>query len=379
VLTIRHVRDDLVTRIEPASLKRALRASGFVWIDLAAPTADEEAILDGPGLDIEPMALENMREHVHLPKLDVFDDEALLTVHAIDLEPSAVELRTIELDIVLKRKLIVTWHRTEVPAVTAVGERLDLAMDAPDRVGELLYRILDVMTDVLVPFVDYLDRRLDLIEEDILGTPTQATRREIYQLQRDVIQLRRVVVPQAEVIRRLGREAVGVIDRQDTALFNDVYDHLYRVTGLSDSYHQLLSSALDNYRSALNDETNKMFKVLTLFSAMLLPVTFIAGIYGMNFTFMPELDEKWGYWAALGLMAAIILGELVWFRRKGWIGGRAEEDAEARRARREAVERIEIPVLDKVIRAPAYGARAITRAGVKVGRGLGRLVRRRRR
>ena len=167
------------------------------------------------------------------------------------------------------------------------------------------------MNDVMVPFVDHLERRLDVIEEDLLSTPTDATRQDLYRLQRDVIQLRRAVVPQAEVIRRLGRESVGLIEEADQALFRDVYDHLYRMAELSDSYRQLLDSAMDSYRSSQDDELNDMLRILTILSALIMPVTMIAGIYGMNFQYMPELSWRPAYFVVLGVSMMIVIAMAV--------------------------------------------------------------------
>ena len=380
MLTIRRFHDHQVDEVPVKHLHAALTQTGFLWVDVSAPTPEEEEVLDHERLAIEPTALRDIRENVHLPKLDVHDDEVVLTVHAIDLEPSTIEVRTVELDIIIKRRVVITYHRTHIPAVDEVARRLTVTTAGVTTPAQLVHRILDVTTDVFVPFADHLDRRLDLIEEDIMARPTEGTRRDIYALQRDVIQLRRIVVPQAEVVRRLRTEGVNVLGAEASTLFGEIYDHLSRIQGLSDSYHQLLSSALENYRGALNDELNNMFRVLTILSAVLLPVTFIAGVYGMNFVHMPELDEVWAYPAVLGLMFVIVVSELIWFRRKGWIGQRFEEE---RLERRRRLEELEIPVLGQVVRLPAYGARAVVSVGKGVGkgvfRGVGWLFRRRRR
>jgi magnesium transporter len=264
--------------------------------------------------------------------------------------------------------VVVTYHREPIASVDAVGRRLDtdggLGMDRPVL---LVHRLLDTMNDVMVPFVDHLERRLDVIEDDLLSTPTEATRHDLYRLQRDVIQLRRAVVPQAEVIRRLGREGVGLIDEADQGLFRDVHDHMYRMAELSDSYRQLLDSAMSSYRSAQDDQLNDMLRILTLVSAMLLPITMIAGIYGMNFEYMPELRARHGYFVVLASFAVIIIGMATWFRHRGWIGREAEREAERRRSGLGTV--LEVPILGSVLKVPVHGARAVARTGQRVVNG----------
>ncbi|MDX1510757.1 MAG: CorA family divalent cation transporter, partial [Nitriliruptorales bacterium] len=175
------------------------------------------------------------------------------------------------------------------------------------------------MNDVFVPLLDTFEQRLDIIEDEILTRPSDDTRREIYRLQRDVIQLRRAVVPQAEAIRRLGRDRIGIISSDDQRLFRDLYDHLYRINELTGSYLQLADSAMVAYRSSLDDQLNDMLRVLTLISALLLPITVIGSIYGMNFEHMPELGWQWAYPAVWGVFILIVTVFLVWFRRRGWL------------------------------------------------------------
>ena len=364
MLTIRHVDGDTVTRLSRAELAAGPPPSGYYWVDVAAPEPDEEEVLDL--LEVHPMAIEDMREDRHLPKLEAYGDELSLTVHGLWIDHMAEEVDTVELDVSMRPWVLVTFHREPIASVEAVGRRLDDDGGSAglDRAVLLLHRLLDTMNDVMVPFVDHLERRLDVIEEDLLSTPTEETRQDLYRLQRDVIQLRRAVVPQAEVIRRLGRESVGLIEEDDRALFRDVHDHLYRMAELSDSYRQLLDSAMTSYRSAQDDELNEMLRVLTLVSALLLPITMIAGIYGMNFQYMPELTWRPGYFVVLGSFVAIIVGMSLWFRHRGWIGRAAERAAARRRSALSTV--LEVPVLGSVLRIPVSGFRAVARTGQRV-------------
>lgn len=364
MLTIRHVDGDTVRHVPVDELPTGPPASGYYWVDLAAPEPQEEAVLDR--LEVHPMAIEDMREDRHLPKLEAYGDELSLTVHGLWIDHMEQEVDTAELDVSMRPWLLVTFHRDPIASVEVVGRRLDEngGLVGLDRAVLLLHRLLDTMNDVMVPFVDHLERRLDVIEEDLLSTPTEATRQDLYRLQRDVIQLRRAVVPQAEVIRRLGRESVGLLDDEDRALFRDVHDHLYRMAELSDSYRQLLDSAMASYRSAQEDQLNDMLRVLTLVSALLLPITMIAGVYGMNFQYMPELGWRPGYFVVLGSFGVIILSMTLWFRHRGWIGRAAEREAERRRTGLGTV--LEIPVLGSVLRVPVSGVRAVARTGQRV-------------
>ena len=372
MLTIRWMRDGRARTVPLSALADALAGDGYVWIDLSAPTPEERAVLDHPALALDPFAREDILEDTHLPKLDVHDDHLLLVVHAVEVERSAVELVTVELDIAVGDHWILTHHARALHTVAAVGDMVDRGLPGLDRPALVVHRILDVMDDVFVPFLDLMGQRLDLVEEDVLETPTSATRSEIFALRRDLITLRRISVPQAEVVRQLSREQVPMFTAGDRALFRDVYDHIHRLAEVSEAYRQLVESAYDMYRSVRDDETNRRLTVLTMVSTILLPITVLAGIYGMNFEHMPELDERWAYPTLWGLFGVILVGGLLLFRRWGWLGRGAEDEQMARR--RSLVERIEVPVLGQVLKVPAYGTRFAVRSGRLAVRGGGRLL-----
>lgn len=354
---IRHVTRTGARRIDLEALDED-HGDGFLWVDLAAPTDQDAAVLERLGLP--HLVVEDMRDDQHLPKVERLPDTLSLTVHGLDVSSLEQELRTIELDCALREDLLVTFHVEPVASVLAVGDRLDTGVVGFERPFLLLHRLLDVMNDVLVPFVAHLDSRLDIIEEDVLDEPTEHTRQDLYRLQRDVIQLRRVVVPQAEVVRRIGRDGTPSWRDGDDALVRDLYDHLNRMAAMCDSYHQLLGSAMDSYRSALDDRLNDMLATLTIVSAVLLPVSVAAGLWGMNFVMVPGAEDPNGFWYLLAASGALIAVMLMWFVARGWIGNRAERRARHRRLGLSSV--LEVPVLGSVLRVPVAGSRAVGRA-----------------
>ena len=376
MLTIRYVRPDGVETVEADRIEEILGAGdGFLWFDMAAPTPEEEAVIHLPALGIQPLAKQDMLEDLHLPKLDIYDDQAMLTVHAIEVERSVVEITTVEVDIVLARNYLFTFRRRRVASLLAVARALDEGTSVIDRPALLLHHILDAMDDVFVPFLDRLGQRLDVVEEEVLlQQPSTITRSEIFQLRRDLITLRRISVPQAEVLRQLSREQIPVVDPKDRPLFRDVYDHLFKMAEVSEAYRQLVESAYDMYRSLRDEELNRRLTVLTMISALLLPITTIAGIYGMNFEHMPEIPQPWAYPAVWAIFIIIIIGGLLMFRAWGWIGGKAEAERAAQE-RRKGMDVLDIPVLGTVLKVPAYGARLAvkgTRGMLRIGRWLGR-------
>ncbi len=357
-----HLQD---TSVPPAD-------SDWYWLDVSAPDAREEQVLTRLG--VHELVEEDMRQGRHLPKVELSGEQLLVVVHALRIEDTDEhpEVATAELDLLMLPRMLVTWHRRHIPALAALGSHLDEGRSGP--VGRpilLMHHVLDAITDVLIPFVDHFERRLDVIEEDLLSTPTDATRDDLYRLQRDVIGLRRVVVPQAEVMRRIGREVEPLVDEgrvlpDDLARFRDIYDHLYRMQALSESYSLLLTSSLDTYRAAQDDELNDMLRVLTLVSALLLPISVLAGIWGTNFANLPGSGSRDGFWLMMGGFTLIIAVMAWWFHRRGWIGGQADRDADARRA--SLSDTLDVPVLGTILKVPVAGARTL-------GRGTRRLFR----
>jgi magnesium transporter len=190
----------------------------------------------------------------------------------------------------------------------------------------LTHAILDTAVDRYMPVIDDLDSQIADLENEVLrkagtkqGPPIL---RKILGFKRMLLTLRRMSIHQREILLRLARGEFDEIPHDAQPVYRDVYDHFLRVNDLVESYRDLVTSALEAYLSVQSNRMNEIMKTLTLMSTVMLPITFIAGVYGMNFEHMPELKEPWGYPAAMGFMAAIVITALVYFRQKGWIGSK---------------------------------------------------------
>lgn len=291
----------------------------MVWADLDSPS-DEEFELLARIFEWHPLAIEDCLVQNLLPKIDDFGDYLLLVLHSLAPESTGDHLDSSDLEVFISKKSLVTHHDKHLDVTTELVDKCrrnpELAARGP---AYLLYLLLDSMTDVYLPYLDSLDSRLDRIEEAVLEHPKPPTLQEIYAMKRDVIHLRRIATPQLEVLRRLGRAEFPILPLESAVYFRDIYDHIFRVTQTADSYRDLLTGALESYLSALSNEMNQVMKVLTVFASILLPLTFLVGVWGMNFRFMPELGWKYGYAFAWGVMIAAAMG-LAWFfhRRRWW-------------------------------------------------------------
>lgn len=304
---------------ELEELDRRLKEDGTIWINLSEPTEAEFDSVAGY-FNWHPLAIEDCLKENHLPKVDDYEDHLLIVLHGIDVDNTTLEFDSKEIEVFLGQNYLVTHQRRAMGATGELHKRCEsnpsLASRGP---SYLLYLLLDAMSDVYLPYLDQIDGRIEAVEHDLIQRPSRDTLQSIYGLRRDVIGMRRVVTPQIEVMRRLARTEFDVTPDESAAYFRDIYDDLFRITQSADSYRELLAGALDSYLSALSNEMNQVMKVLTIFASIMLPLTFLAGIWGMNFRFMPEIDERWGYSFALGLMAVVALGLAWFFKRKRWL------------------------------------------------------------
>ena len=301
--------------------------SAVIWVDMESPTEEDEKVL----LDIfhfHPLTVEDCRENRHYPKVEEFEDYLYFIVHGVRADTSPARFNTIELDGFLGSNYVITYHHDHFRSIANVKQLLRTSPVACQRgTAFLLHQILDQVVDYYSPVLDDFDARVDEIEENIfnLKRPNNKILSEIMELKRGVLRLRRISVKQMDILHRMSRGEFALIPADMRPFYRDVYDHLVRVVDLSENYRDLISGSLEAYLSVVSNRLNEIMKVLTIFSAIMLPLTFIAGVYGMNFDNMPELHSKYGYFAVLVIMIGVAIGMLLFFKRRGWIGGGGEE------------------------------------------------------
>jgi magnesium transporter len=299
-----------------------------IWVDMESPTtADEQVLLDV--FKFHPLTVEDCRENRHYPKIEEFDSYIYFIVHGVTADTSPDRFNTIELDGFLGHNYVITYHHEMFRSINNVKQQLRTTPIACQRgTAYLLHQILDQVVDFYSPVLDDFDDRIDELEEDIftLKRPNNEILTEIMALKRSVLRLRRISGKQMDILHRMSRGEFTLIPDDMRPFYRDVYDHLVRVVDLSENYRDLISGSLEAYLSVVSNRLNEIMKVLTIFSAVMLPLTFIAGVYGMNFDNMPELHSRYGYYAAWAIMIAVAVAMLLFFKRRGWIGGSSEKE-----------------------------------------------------
>jgi magnesium transporter len=315
--------DKLVATTKLSDIREALEAKKRVWIDLERHSADADTVLRD-FVKLHPLTIEDVWGPRSHPKIDDFDSYLYVLIHGIGSRKKD-KLELVEIDIVIGENFLITHDRDGL-VTDDVGTELDHSPRVMQKgIAWLAHAVLDRAVDRYLPVIDQLDTEIEVLENDILakaGTPGgKRVLRRILGFKRTLQDLRRMSIHQREILLRLSRGDFGEIPPDAIPFYRDVYDHFLRINDIAEGYRDLVTSALDAYLSVQSNRMNEVMKTLTLISTVMLPLTFIAGVYGMNFDNMPELHWFWGYPFALILMASVGIGILSWFRHKGWIGG----------------------------------------------------------
>jgi magnesium transporter len=291
-----------------------------VWLDIASPTPDDLALLRDE-FDVHPLALEDLEKRRQRPKIDTYAEQQMIVTYEV-LEPAEgdrlFDLGELHLFAGPGYLVSVRWQASA--AIEEVDRRFRERPDAVARTpGSLLYAILDAAVDGYFPLLDRLSDTIEELEDRILaGGQIRGTLRSILGLKRELLELRRSLSPQRDVANALLRRDLPLVDDLSAPYFQDLYDHLIRVLDQLDLQRDLLASALEANLSVTSNNLNAIMKRLTAFTVILMVPTLIAGIYGMNFHFMPELSWPLGYPLVVGLMLLTMAGAALFFRARDW-------------------------------------------------------------
>ncbi|MCX7919258.1 MAG: magnesium/cobalt transporter CorA [bacterium] len=308
-------------QLERSAIRRALDSPDSVlWLDLEAPDDMEIDILVQE-FDFHPLSIEDCIFPQNRPKLEEFPNYCFIVFHSISYDPEPNKgLSFAELDIFIGKNFIVTVHDEPLRNITTTKarckEKQDVMKKGPDY---LLHLLLDSMVDSYFPIIDQMDEQIDKIEDLVFTSPTTQLLNQIFTLKRNLIAFRKTINPQREIINLLTRRDFPFIQTTTLVYFRDVYDHLFRMVDTIDTYREIISSALEAYLSVTSNQLNSIMKTLTIIATIMMPLTLISSIYGMNFEFFPELKWKYGYPMVLTVMAIIALGMLYYFHRKKWL------------------------------------------------------------
>ena len=291
-----------------------------LWTDIEGPTQETIEPLLEERFGFHELAAEDALSATTLPKYDSFADYDFFVFRAADLDLREHGSRTHKIAAFVGKHFLFTIHRGSMEPVNDAWARLPndkrIISNGPDY---LLYEILDGMVDANFPLLEKIEECVDNLQESIFENASPSHLDELLHLKRDVNVVRRISMPQRELLNQISRGDAKFIQQKHLIYYRDLYDHMFRISETIDMERDMMAGTMEAYLSVVANRTNEIMKVLTVFSAIMLPLTLIAGIYGMNFQHMPELHWLHGYGFALSLMGATAVTMLLWFYKKGWL------------------------------------------------------------
>lgn len=305
----------------------------ITWIDIRGLGDRHTLERMGEIFHVHPLALEDVVNVPQRPHSDAYPDQQVVISRMVQLD-EAGNLQTEQLGLLFGEGYVLTvQEEASRDCLESVRERLRRGKGAIRRAPAdyLVYALLDAVIDGFYPVLETLGERLEDLELEAASAPRGASRK-IHAIKRNLLDVRRAVWPQRDVVNGLLRDESPHVSKETRVYLRDTYDHVVQVMDMVETFREIASGLMDLYLSGVSNRMNEIMKVLTIISTIFLPLTFIAGVYGMNFDpaaspyDMPELKWRYGYPFALGLMAFSVICLLVFYRRKGWIGGDSNQD-----------------------------------------------------
>lgn len=271
--------------------------------------------------NLHPLLLEDLVNTEQRPKYQDYGDHLFFTLKMLDYNLKQGEIEKEQISFILADKYVLSFQEHQGDLFDPVRDRIRNMKGKVRTRGcdYLIYALLDVVVDHYFTIIENLGLEVEDLEDDIISSPEHHDMIRIQKLKNNIMEIRSSVYPLREAILKLQKEESPLIEKQTQNYFSDVYDHTIQIMESIESYKDVIASLKDIYMSTLSLKMNQVMQMLTVISTIFIPLTFIVGVYGMNFKNMPELSAKYGYFVLWGLMGLIALGMILWFRRKKWL------------------------------------------------------------
>ena len=284
----------------------------FYWVDFEEPTNEETKLLR-EFFHFHPLAIEDCLHFIQRPNMNYYDGVLFFVLHSL-----SKTIRCEEIDIFVGENYVVTFHKEKDEAIDIAKQKL-FASKEMEKVGPLyvLHSIIDELVDCYFPILHQIEDKLNEYEEKEASSKKIID--EVYEIRRDLIRLRKTIIPMRDLLYRMINSKRIQDTKQIHHYFSDIYDHLMKLTDMVASNQEVTSDMRENYMSIQSNRMNSIMMTLTVITTIFMPLTFIVGVYGMNFEHMPELHWKYGYFITLGIMVIIVMVMIFWFFKKGWL------------------------------------------------------------
>ncbi len=318
------------TRVQlprPEDCAAYLDTESVSWVDVLGLGSEDVLKRLGKVFNLHPLLLEDIVNVPQRPKVEDYEDQLVIIAQMVLVKERGTGFWSEQVSFILgKHYLLTVQEEPTRDCFQPVRDRIrtnkgTLRKSGPDY---LAYALLDAVIDGFFPVLEVYGERIEDLEEEVVTSPTRRTLQKIYQIRRELLALRRTIWPQRDAINTLIRDSSDLISPNVQIYLRDCYDHTIQVLDIVETYRELASGLMDVYLSAVSNKMNEVMKLLTVISSIFIPLTFIAGIYGMNFNTeksplnMPELNWYWGYPLCLAAMAVVAGGLVFFFWRRGW-------------------------------------------------------------
>lgn len=296
-----------------------LKPNDIDWVDVDKLQDVNLVEQIGAYYKLDPLVLEDILNIDQLPKFEDFHEYMFVSLKMLSLEGDGIKQE--QVSFILGNKYLISFQEQPGDVFNPIRKRIENQNGRHRRkdADYLLYSLIDVIVDHYFLVVEHLGNQLSELELLVSDKPNNTLVQQITTLKREFIYLRKVLLPLREAVRKLASSENELIKEENEKYFNDVLDHVNQVIQDLEAQRELLSDVMDMYNSSLNYRMNNVMKTLTVITTVFIPLTFIVGVYGMNFTYMPELEYQWGYPAALGVMLFTGIGMYIWMKNREWL------------------------------------------------------------
>lgn len=294
---------------------------GITWVNIDGLHDIETINKIGQQFSLHSLVLEDIVNTEQRPKLDDMEDYLFIVAKMIYYNPENDTIKFEQVSLILWENFVISFQEDIGDVFEPIRERLRKGKGRIRKMGSdyLMYTLLDALVDSYYGVLEKIGERVESLEESLLDNPDPETLQVIHHMKRELVFLRRSVWPLREIIGRLGKGESGLIGEKTTIFYRDVYDHTVQVIDTIETCRDIVSGMMDLFLSSVSNRMNEVMKMLTVIATIFIPLTFIAGIYGMNFEYMPELKWHWGYPTVWATMAIIGLLMVLWFKRKKFL------------------------------------------------------------
>lgn len=295
--------------------------ASVTWINIDGIHQVDIIEKTGSNFGIHSLILEDILNTDQRPKAQDLDDYIYIVLKMLYNDKEELKVKSEQISLILGKNFLITFQEIEGDVFSSVRDRIHKGKGRIRKMGcdYLTYALIDAIVDNYFIMLETFGEKIESLEEELLENPTPQTLQTIHDIKREMIFLRKQVWPIREIINGLLKWDSQLINESMDIYFKDVYDHTIQIIDTIESFRDVLSSMVDIYLSTISNKMNEVMKVLTIIATIFIPVTFIAGVYGMNFKYMPELEWKWGYYAVWFIIASVIISMICYFKRKSWL------------------------------------------------------------